>query len=166
MSQHLLSLVAVVVFGLIALAHVARLVFRVSFVVQDISIPLWATGLAVVVMGFLACEGFRLARKSGSARVSSSSTQGTRPVIRIGPAGWSYKDWEGIVYPLLRPRGFHEATYLAQFLRHDRDQLDLLSASGAGNRQELGAPRQRQSAFSIHRQAVAGLHARAECYVL
>ena len=19
--------------------------------------------------------------------------------IRIGPAGWSYKDWEGIVYP-------------------------------------------------------------------
>jgi len=36
-------------------------------------------------------------------------------VVRIGPAGWSYKDWEGIVYPQPRPRGFHGAEYLAQF---------------------------------------------------
>lgn len=35
--------------------------------------------------------------------------------IRIGPAGWSYADWNGIVYPAHRPRGFHEASYLAQF---------------------------------------------------
>ncbi|MFZ0640004.1 MAG: DUF72 domain-containing protein [Candidatus Acidiferrales bacterium] len=35
--------------------------------------------------------------------------------IRVGPAGWSYTDWEGIVYPLPRPRDFHESTYLAQF---------------------------------------------------
>lgn len=35
--------------------------------------------------------------------------------IRIGPAGWSYSDWEGIVYPSPRPRDFHESTYLAQF---------------------------------------------------
>jgi uncharacterized protein YecE (DUF72 family) len=35
--------------------------------------------------------------------------------ILIGPAGWSYADWNGIVYPKRRPRGFHEATYLAQF---------------------------------------------------
>ncbi|MFZ3246810.1 MAG: DUF72 domain-containing protein [Candidatus Acidiferrales bacterium] len=35
--------------------------------------------------------------------------------IRIGPAGWSYTDWEGIVYPLPRPRDFRESTYLAQF---------------------------------------------------
>lgn len=34
--------------------------------------------------------------------------------IRIGPAGWSYADWEGVVYP---PHGskFDELTYLAQF---------------------------------------------------
>jgi uncharacterized protein YecE (DUF72 family) len=36
-------------------------------------------------------------------------------VIRIGPAGWSYRDWEGVVYPMLKPKGFHEATYLAQY---------------------------------------------------
>jgi uncharacterized protein YecE (DUF72 family) len=35
--------------------------------------------------------------------------------IRIGPAGWSYKDWAGIVYPKRRPSGFHEAAYLAQY---------------------------------------------------
>src|SRR5450432_3894032 len=33
----------------------------------------------------------------------------------VGPAGWSYPDWSGYVYPSPRPKGFHEATYLAQF---------------------------------------------------
>ena len=37
------------------------------------------------------------------------------PEIRVGPAGWSYADWAGIVYPQSKPRGFHEAGYLAQF---------------------------------------------------
>jgi uncharacterized protein YecE (DUF72 family) len=35
--------------------------------------------------------------------------------ILVGPAGWSYADWNGIVYPPHRPRGFHEANYLADF---------------------------------------------------
>jgi uncharacterized protein YecE (DUF72 family) len=35
--------------------------------------------------------------------------------IRIGPAGWSYPDWEGIVYPARKQRGFHAAEYLAQY---------------------------------------------------
>jgi uncharacterized protein YecE (DUF72 family) len=35
--------------------------------------------------------------------------------IRVGPAGWSYSDWAGYVYPTRRQKGFHEATYLAQF---------------------------------------------------
>ena len=37
-----------------------------------------------------------------------------RHPIRIGPAGWSYTDWEGTVYP---PHGskFDPLTYLAQF---------------------------------------------------
>jgi uncharacterized protein YecE (DUF72 family) len=38
-----------------------------------------------------------------------------RNEVRIGPAGWSYTDWAGYVYPTRRPKGFHEATYLAQF---------------------------------------------------
>jgi uncharacterized protein YecE (DUF72 family) len=35
--------------------------------------------------------------------------------LRIGPAGWSYPDWSGYVYPKRRPMGFHEAAYLAEF---------------------------------------------------
>jgi uncharacterized protein YecE (DUF72 family) len=35
--------------------------------------------------------------------------------MRIGPAGWSYADWAGIVYPTPKPRGFHEASYLSEF---------------------------------------------------
>ena len=35
--------------------------------------------------------------------------------ILVGPAGWSYADWEGIVYPRNKPRGFHAAAYLAQY---------------------------------------------------
>ena len=37
------------------------------------------------------------------------------PTIRFGPAGWSYDDWNGILYPAHRPHGFHEAEYLANF---------------------------------------------------
>ncbi|MHB8608493.1 MAG: DUF72 domain-containing protein [Candidatus Acidiferrales bacterium] len=36
-------------------------------------------------------------------------------LIRVGPAGWSYSDWAGYVYPARRPKGFHSATYLAEF---------------------------------------------------
>jgi len=35
--------------------------------------------------------------------------------IRVGPAGWSYSDWAGYVYPPHRSKGFHEAAYLAEF---------------------------------------------------
>jgi uncharacterized protein YecE (DUF72 family) len=35
--------------------------------------------------------------------------------IRTGPAGWSYSDWAGYVYPSRRPKGFHEAAYLSEF---------------------------------------------------
>lgn len=36
-------------------------------------------------------------------------------MIRIGTAGWKYKDWDGIVYPKPKPRGFNELEYLAQY---------------------------------------------------
>src|SRR6202046_5926661 len=43
---------------------------------------------------------------------SAGSKQGQ---ILVGPAGWSYSDWTGIVYPSRRPRGFHQAAYLSEF---------------------------------------------------
>lgn len=35
--------------------------------------------------------------------------------IRIGPAGWSYKDWEGVVYPHRPGSKFDPLEYLAKF---------------------------------------------------
>ena len=36
-------------------------------------------------------------------------------IIRVGPAGWSYKDWEGIVYPQKPGKSFDPLEYLAEF---------------------------------------------------
>lgn len=39
-----------------------------------------------------------------------------RPLnIKIGPAGWAYKDWEGIVYPAQLKREQHPVEYLAKY---------------------------------------------------
>jgi uncharacterized protein YecE (DUF72 family) len=47
--------------------------------------------------------------------MAKSTSQRPAAEIRVGPAGWSYDDWAGIVYPAHRPHEFHEATYLAEF---------------------------------------------------
>ena len=36
-------------------------------------------------------------------------------MIQIGPAGWKYKDWEGVVYPTPAPRGFDALAYIADY---------------------------------------------------
>ncbi len=56
------------------------------------------------------------------------------PVIRVGPAGWSYADWDGIVYPTHKPRNFHEAGYLAQFF----DTIEINTSFYSPLRAELG----------------------------
>ena len=43
--------------------------------------------------------------------------------IRVGPAGWSYPDWEGIVYPPGKRRGFDPLAYLAGYF----DALEINS---------------------------------------
>jgi hypothetical protein len=39
----------------------------------------------------------------------------TGGVTRIGPAGWAYKDWNGIAYPAKMPKGFDPIAYLARY---------------------------------------------------
>ncbi len=34
----------------------------------------------------------------------------------VGTAGWSYEDWDGIVYPVKKGRGFHALPYLADYI--------------------------------------------------
>ena len=68
MSQKTFSRVAGVFFALIALAHVLRIAFGAAVMVENTSIPMWASWIAVVILGFLAYEGFQGARKSRSGR--------------------------------------------------------------------------------------------------
>ena len=63
MSDHAYSLIAGIIFLLIALAHLLRIVLGTPVVVQGISIPVWASAIAFVVTGFLSYEGFRFARR-------------------------------------------------------------------------------------------------------
>jgi uncharacterized protein YecE (DUF72 family) len=47
---------------------------------------------------------------------SDASMQSTtKPEIHIGPAGWSYPDWDGIVYPAKKERSFDPLEFLASY---------------------------------------------------
>lgn len=46
---------------------------------------------------------------------SGGTTADSQATIRFGPAGWMYRDWQGIVYPALKPRGFDSLRYISTF---------------------------------------------------
>ena len=50
-----------------------------------------------------------------------------KPLIRIGPAGWSYKDWEGVVYPHKPGPRFDPLEYLSRFF----DTIEINEAFAA-----------------------------------
>jgi uncharacterized protein YecE (DUF72 family) len=51
-------------------------------------------------------------------------------MIRVGPAGWSYRDWYGYVYPEKKPSDFDELGYLSRYF----DTVEI-------NSSYYGAPR-------------------------
>ena len=66
-----------------------------------------------------------------SAGTAEGSSQAE---IRVGTAGWSYKDWEGIVYPRGVRRKQHPAAFLAQYF----DTIEINSSFYGHIRPELG----------------------------
>jgi len=54
-------------------------------------------------------------RKTSIAAPQLVNATNSVPFLKIGPAGWSYKDWAGYVYPQPRPKDFHPATFLAEY---------------------------------------------------
>lgn len=53
-------------------------------------------------------------------------------MIRVGPSGWAYKDWNGIVYPEPRPRGFDPLRYIARFFNTVEINSSFYGAPRAG----------------------------------
>ena len=47
--------------------------------------------------------------------MTTESTEEGKAIIRVGPAGWSYKDWNGRVYPPGLSKRLHPLKYLAGF---------------------------------------------------
>jgi uncharacterized protein YecE (DUF72 family) len=52
--------------------------------------------------------------RRGAAAAALTLRRGA-DMIRYGPAGWSYDDWKGVVYPADAPRGFDPLGYLADY---------------------------------------------------
>lgn len=54
-----------------------------------------------------------MSSQGSRGRVRSSGDGAAK--LRFGPAGWMYKDWEGIVYPRPKPKRFDQLRYIAEF---------------------------------------------------
>lgn len=67
-SHRTFSLVAGVVFLLIAVGHLVRVLLGATLVVEGMAVPMWPSVLAVIFMGYLSFEGFRLSTKSITVR--------------------------------------------------------------------------------------------------
>jgi hypothetical protein len=51
-------------FLLIALYHLTRIIMGLPVVMRGVPVPMWASGVALVVTAFLSYEGFHFARKA------------------------------------------------------------------------------------------------------
>ncbi len=63
MNQRTFSLVASVIFLLVAFVHALRLAFGWHAVVNTWAVPMWVSWVALGIGLYLASEGFRLARR-------------------------------------------------------------------------------------------------------
>jgi hypothetical protein len=63
MSQRTYSVIAGIIFLLVALLHALRLLFDWHVVVGDFAVPVWVSWLGVVFAGYLGYQGLRLAKR-------------------------------------------------------------------------------------------------------
>ena len=64
MSQRTFSLVAGLIFLVMAVLHILRLAFKWEVVLNGWSAPMWVSAVALLVATFLAFEGLKLSKRS------------------------------------------------------------------------------------------------------
>ena len=64
MSQKTFSVVAGLIFFLIAVMHGLRLALKWEVVLNGWSVPMWVSAVAIVITAYLAFEGLKLSRRS------------------------------------------------------------------------------------------------------
>lgn len=52
--------VTATIFTIIAIGHAVRLAYGWDAVIGDVTIPLWMSGVGVLIAGYLACRGFTI----------------------------------------------------------------------------------------------------------
>lgn len=77
-------------------------------------------------------------------------------MIRYGPAGFQYKDWEGIVYPLPKPPRFDQLAYIAEYF----DTVEINSTFYGPARPATAESWVRRTAHNPHFRFTAKLHQR------
>ena len=70
-----------------------------------------------------------------AAQGSLFQPPGRTSSLRVGPAGWNYKDWEGVVYPAGRGKSFDALAFLADYC----DTIEINSSFYAPPRPEVAA---------------------------
>lgn len=55
--------VSSIVFTIIAVAHLVIIIFMLDATIGGVAIPLWTSGVAVIVAGYLATRGFIAAHR-------------------------------------------------------------------------------------------------------
>jgi len=60
------TLIAALLFALVAVAHLVRLIFQIEVLVGSATIPMWVSVVGIIVPGALAVALWREAQASGS----------------------------------------------------------------------------------------------------
>ncbi len=55
--------ISAIIFSVVAIAHLGRIVMNLDAVVAGYPVPLWVSGVAVLIAGYLATRGFMAAHK-------------------------------------------------------------------------------------------------------
>ncbi len=58
--------IASIIFSVVAIAHLGRIVYMLDATIGGYEIPLWFSGCAVILAGYLATRGFMAAYRIGS----------------------------------------------------------------------------------------------------
>ncbi len=64
MSQKTFCFVAGLIFLIVAIGHAMRIAFRWEAMIGGWMVPVWVSGVGVIVAGYLAFEGLKMSRSS------------------------------------------------------------------------------------------------------
>ena len=62
MEQKTFLKIASIIFGIVAIGHLLRVASSWSLVIENFAVPMWASYLAVILIGYMGYQGCKLAK--------------------------------------------------------------------------------------------------------